>query len=312
MPSTKFNPDSDIPSLEGKVFLITGGTAGLGAGAIEALAEHNPAHIYFTGRNEKAADDLIAKIRSKSSSKIDTTFIPCDQTSLFSVRAAADKFLALSNRLDVLMCNAGVMAIDAGTTKDGYEVQFGINHVAHGLLTKRLLPTMLHTAQQPGADVRIVNMSSYAYHLAPSSGIDFNTLKTPQSSLGGWIPGPRWSRYGQSKLANMLYADELAKRYPQITSVSVHPGYVFTSLYDNVPFFAKLGALVSSIGNTIPVEEGHYTQVWASTCAKSDLVNGEYYVPVVGVAGKRDTRASQDKQLAEKLWQWTEKELAAF
>ncbi|KAF2104586.1 retinol dehydrogenase 14 [Rhizodiscina lignyota] len=310
MHSSEFNPHSDIQSLEGKVFLITGGTAGLGSGAIEAFAEHNPSHIFFTGRNKKSADKLISTVQSKFAS-VNLTFLECDQTSLASVREAANKFLAQSNRLDVLMCNAGVMGIDADQTKDGYEIQFGINHVAHALLIKLLLPTMLETAKLPDADVRIINMSSWGHKQAPSYGIQFETLKTSQASLGGMIPGPRWSRYGQSKLANLLYAQELAKRYPQITSVSVHPGFVMTGLYDNVNFLIRLPALISSIGRTVPVDQGHYNQVWATTCRKSDIINGQYYEPV-GVVGKDISKAAQDKQLAERLWDWTQEELAGY
>lgn len=209
------------------------------------------------------------------------------------------------------MCNAGIMAVDASTSKDGYEIQWQVNHLAHALLIKELLPLMQKTTAEPGADVRIINMSSIAYQQAPKQGIDFAGLKTDQRSLGGIIPGPKWSRYGQSKLANMLYPEELAKRYPDITSVSVHPGYILTDLFSNVSLATKLPVLIMSIGKTTPVEQGPYNQIWASTCPKSLLKNGEYYEPI-GRVGKRTTKQARDSKLAEQLWDWTEKVLEKY
>lgn len=286
------------------------GTAGLGAGSISALAKHDPEHIIFSGRNTKSADALIQKVRSESPNA-QLTFVECDLTSFASIQTCANKFITHFSRLDIFMCNAGIMAVPEGTTKDGYEIQFGTNHLGHALLIKLLLPTMLETAKLPGADVRIINMTSIAYQQAPSFGIDFATLKSPQASLGKVIPGPKWSRYGQSKLAQLLYSQELAKRHPEITSVSVHPGIIMTGLFDNVSFMTKLPVLIQSIGKKTSVEEGPYNQLWAATCPKGKLVNGEYYEPV-GVVGKRTTRAARDEKLAARLWDWTQKELEGF
>lgn len=111
------------------------------------------------------------------------------------------------------------MAIAAGTTQDGYENQFGTNHVAHALLVKKLLPALQQTAKETG-DARIVFLTSLGFAIMPSGGIVFKDLKSPQSLL---ISGP-WLRYGQSKLANIVYASELAKRYPDVTTVAIHPG----------------------------------------------------------------------------------------
>jgi NAD(P)-dependent dehydrogenase (short-subunit alcohol dehydrogenase family) len=229
-------------------------------------------------------------------------------TNLPSVKACAEKFLAQSNRLDVLMANAGIMAVDAALTEDGYEVQFQVNHLAHALLMKMLLPTLRSTAALPDGDARVISLSSLAHDLAPKMGIDFATLKTEQSHLGGLIPGAKWSRYGQSKLANMLYAQELAKHYPKITSVSIHPGFIITDLYSGSSMLTMLPALIRSIGQRIPVSQGHYNQTWAATCPKEQLKNGEYYVPMATL-GERKTKQANDVKLAEELWNWTEKEL---
>jgi len=283
----------------------------LGSGSISAIAKHDPLHIYFSGRNTQSAEKLIKRIQT-STPNAKLTFIECDLTSLKSVQAAAKRFLSASDRLDILVCNAGIMAVDPGTTKEGIEIQFGTNHLGHALLIKLLLPLMLQTAQSPDSDVRIINLSSIAYQQAPKLGIDFTTLHTDQALLGGAIiPGHKWSRYGQSKLANMLYAQELARRYPSITSIAVHPGFVMTGLYDGVPSFTKLPPLILSIGKRIPVEQGPYNQLWAATCGKNELINGEYYEPIAQI-GKRTTTAAEDGSLARRLWDWTEKELEAY
>ncbi|MCJ1418822.1 hypothetical protein MMC32_005173 [Xylographa parallela] len=311
MARTNFSPAKDIPNLDGKVFFLTGGTAGLGAGCVETLAQHGPAHIYFTGRSTAKADALIRKVHNKNANA-NVTFLECDLTSFASVQAVAKRFLATSSRLDVLVCNAGIMAVDAGTSKDGYEIQFQVNHLAHALLIKMLLPLMLQTADRPDADVRIVNLASIAYQQAPKIGIDFSSLKSNQASLGpALIPGRKWSRYGQSKLANLLYVQELAKRYPRILSVAVHPGIVMTDLFANVSFGARLPALISSIGKTTPLEQGPYNQLWAATSPRGGIKNGEYYEPT-GIVGKRTTTQAKDVRLAEKLWDWTQEALAGY
>lgn len=209
------------------------------------------------------------------------------------------------------MCNAGIMAVDAGTSKDDYEIQFQVNHLAHALLIKLLLPLILRTAGEPGSDVRIINMASVAYQQAPKMGIDFATLRTGQASLGSMIPGPKWSRYGQSKLANLLYPSELAKRHPQILSVAVHPGIIMTDLFSNVSFGTRLPALIGSIGKRTPIEQGPYNQLWAATSPRSGIKNGEYYEPV-GKVGHRTTAQAKNGKLAAELWKWTEEALAGY
>ncbi|KAK4499253.1 hypothetical protein PRZ48_009766 [Zasmidium cellare] len=305
-----FNPTKDIPSLSGKVLLITGGTAGLGAGSILELSKHQPAHIYFSGRNQTKANELIARVQ-KTSPNVPVTFIKCDIASLKSVQEAAATFKSQAERLDILMLNAGIMATPASTSPEGYEIQFATNHLGHALLVKLLMPLMEATAAQPNADVRIVNMSSYAYKQAPSNGIDFATLKTPQANLGGMIPGPRWSRYGQSKLAQLLYSQEIAKHHPSITSVSVHPGFIMTGLFDGLPFMTALPPLLMSLGKRTPVEEGHFAQCWAATAEKGSVVNGGYYEPI-GKLTVPSTRQGKDERLAGELWTWTQRELEGW
>jgi NAD(P)-dependent dehydrogenase (short-subunit alcohol dehydrogenase family) len=307
--SSSFTP-SAIPALTGRVYLVTGGTAGLGAGTASLLAAHSPAHIYISGRNASNASQVISQLKS-SAPNTPVTFLEMDLADLSSVKRAAESLLAQTERLDVLYANAGIMAFPPGTTKDGYEIQFGTNHMGHALLIKLLLPLLQRTASAPDADVRIILNSSVAYKQAPKEGVAFSTVKSPQDGLGGLIPGGRWSRYGQSKLANLLYAQALAKHVPGITSVAVHPGYIKTDLFANVPFISSLPVRIMAAGSWTTVEEGPYTQVWAGTTSVQNLENGAYYVPVAK-KGELETATSRDAGLAERLWEWTEKELAAF
>ncbi|KAJ6445352.1 putative oxidoreductase [Purpureocillium lavendulum] len=315
---TGFDPARDIPDLKGKVFLVTGGTAGLGLQTVEALAAHAPAHVCFMGRNATKAAAVVEGLRARHPDA-SVSFVRCDMASLASVRDAARAFLAAGHgRLDVLVCNAGIMCVDAAVTAaDGYQVEWQTNHLGHALLIKLLLPLLRATAASGGADgggadVRIVNLTSQAYRQAPHGGIDFATLRTPQETLGNaLIPGHRWSRYGQSKLANMLYADALAARHPELLCVSVHPGYIFTDLFTGVPFFTKLPVFFIAIGQTLQVDEGAHNQLWAATAPRDAVKTGTYYEPV-GVAARRTTAYSNDAKLADKLWDWTEEALKDY
>jgi NAD(P)-dependent dehydrogenase (short-subunit alcohol dehydrogenase family) len=212
---------------------------------------------------------------------------------------------------------AGVMALPPGLSKDGYEIQFATNHLGHALLTKLLLPALLETAKQPSADVRIVNLSSTAHATTPKGGIEFSTLKTPQESLGPIYQPRKFTRYGQSKLANLLYTTELAKRYPAITSIAVHPGFVKTNMTTRTSFLnrqvvamAKLASLASG-GKSLSFEEGPYNQTWAATTPKENVKTGAYYEPI-GTLVVPTTNFGNASSLAERLYDWTEKELTEF
>ncbi|TFB02913.1 hypothetical protein CCMA1212_005298 [Trichoderma ghanense] len=297
-----YNPDTDVPNLAGKVILITGGTSGIGKQTILALAKHNPSHIYFTGRNTRAATEVLSQ---SSLSPAEITFIPCDHSSLESIRLAAETHFK-HNRLDIFIANAGILAVPPGLTQDGYEIQFGTNHLGNAALLLRLLPVMLRTAREvPDADVRFVAVTSLGYFTHPLNGIDFAGLKTKQEKL---LLG-KWARYGQSKLANVLFARELGKRFPQITSVAVHPGVVKTEM------IAGLGVLdglltwgMSPLGMLTP-REGAYNTLWAATAAdvRGRMGTAALFEPVGRPhAGSAQCRSDE---LAGRLWEWTVEEV---
>ena len=232
------------------------------------------------------------------------TFIECDQLSLSSVEEAARSFLSKNPTLDVLICNAGVMATDAALTKDGYENQFGVNHLAHALLVKLLLPTLQRTAAKTG-DARVLFLTSLGFMYPFPGGIQFEGLRSTQD----FGPGSQWARYGQSKLANVQYPAELARRYPSVTSVALHPGTVKTDIIGRLKPEEK--DLVYQMNDVIvEPEEGVYNTCWCATTDKGGVRNGELYLPV-GRLGEH-SKESADRELGEKLWVWTQKELEGY
>ncbi|KAK0728439.1 putative short-chain dehydrogenase [Lasiosphaeria miniovina] len=303
-----FDPEKEIPSLDGRVVFITGGTAGLGRESVGLLAQHDPSHIYFTGRDVKAAESLIAEVKEKKPA-VGLTFVALDMTSLASVKAAVAANFS-HDRLDLLMCNAGVMALPAGLSKDGFEIQFAINHLAHAMIIQQLLPMLDRTAEQPDSDVRVVCLTSTGWRGHPRQGIEFDKVRTTQEGLAG-----SWVRYGQSKLANVIYASELARRHPHILSVSLHPGVIKTGLVSSLPVakrkFVEWSIKVTGDAFTSP-DKGAYNQIWAATYKRSDMSNGSFYMPIGVLSDKMFDKAAKSEELAKKLWEWTDEVLAEY
>lgn len=298
--SVSFDPKKDIPSLENKVILVTGGTNGLGKQSVLEYARHQPAEIWLAARNLEKAQAAADEVK-KSVPGAQIKLLELDLASLESVKTAAKKFTEECNRLDILALNAGIMATPPGLTKEHYEVQFGTNHMGHALLTKLLIPVLDKTAKLPNTDVRIVALSSKGHNWVPGGGLVFDSLKTDASTMGPYL------RYGQSKLSNLLFIRQMAKEHPQLTSVAVHPGLVHTNLAAGAtgsPWIVRsLTGLSRYVLST--VEDGVKNQLWASVA--KDVKSGEYYEPV-GVGGTTSALGKSD-ELAKKLWDWTEKEL---
>lgn len=205
------------------------------------------------------------------------------------------------------MCNAGIMAKPPSLTADGYELQFGTNHLGHALLIKKFLP-VLQKRNSDGGDVRIIILSSDAWSVHPRGGIIFEGLKTTQDF---WLFGG-WRRYGQSKLANLLYARELSARYPGILTVSIHPGVVATGMFGDSGVFNKALIQVSQFGKVLTPEQGAYNQVWAATVAREKIRGGSYYEPVGKMADGKLSKLAKSEDLARRLWEWTEEELKEY
>jgi NAD(P)-dependent dehydrogenase (short-subunit alcohol dehydrogenase family) len=299
-----FDPDTDIPDLSGKVIVVTGGNNGLGKETILQLAKHNPAKIFMGARSEEKAATAIREIK-ESVPDARITFLEMDLASFASVKKAAESVLASSSRLDILINNAGIMATPAATTEDGYEIQFGTNHMGHALLTKLLLPLLEKTANEPNSDVRIINLSSSAHTQAPKEGLLLSEVKSPMASTSTWV------LYGQSKLANVYFTRQLAKLYPRIKSVAVHPGSnVGTNISSSLKQSSKIMIPLIFISNrflAIPVKDGALNQLWAATGPNEDVKQAAFYYPV-GVEFEGSPMVN-DPKMAEKLWDFTETEL---
>lgn len=279
------------------------GNVGLGKETIIQLAKHSPSRIYLGARNANKAQDAIASIQENLSSPVDIRHISLDLSSFKSIRAAAEKFNADCDRLDTLILNAGTMANPPTTTEEGFEVQVGTNHVGHFLLTKLLLPTLQKTVASatPAPDVRVVTLSSVGHSACPSFDVMTSTQKLLEANT--------LVRYGASKAANILFAAELARRCPEILSVSVHPGAVASNLYEHAKASnaaTKCGIAAMSLAFR-SVRTGAMNQLWAAGAKRELLVNGNYYVPI-GVHA--NTQYASDADLGKKLWEWTEAQIA--
>ena len=208
----------DIPDLAGRVAVVTGANGGLGLEVTRELARGG-AHVVMASRDqdkaEQARQDVLAEIPEAS-----LELLPLDLASLASVREAAAKILGAHPTVDVLVNNAGVMGIPERRTEDGFEMQFGVNHLGHFALTALLLPALLNAA-----DARVVSVTSTGRHTGRAVDPDNPNME------GRYDP---WRAYGRSKLANVHFALELDRRLRAAgvpaKSIVTHPGFVNTDL----------------------------------------------------------------------------------
>lgn len=302
--NTNFDPSKDIPPLEGKVILVTGANAGIGKATVTEFARHQPSQIWLAARSTEKAQLAIDDIQSQVPNCPKLTPLELDLASFESVRKAAATFLKACPRLDILVLNAGIMATTEGLTPEGYEVQMGTNHMGHALLARLLLPALKASAaasDSPSA-TRVVSVTSHGHTYVPTGGFRFDMLKNEAEELGPY------GRYFQSKLANVLWARQMARLHPDMTVASVHPGLVSTQLMQGstgsswyVKVLAKLGG-----GLLKTPAQGALNQLWAAV--SGNVVSGEYYESV-GLRGQASPNGVDD-ELASKVWDWTEKELS--
>jgi NAD(P)-dependent dehydrogenase (short-subunit alcohol dehydrogenase family) len=277
--------------LSGKVVLITGGTTGLGKESARALGLAG-ATVIITARSEEKGQAAVAQLTELVPDG-DFSFEVMELGSLDSVRAFADRFLASRDRLDVLLANAGIMAVPYGKTDDGFELQFGTNHLGHFVLVNRLLPLL-----KASAPSRIVNLSS-AGHFASGIIWDDPNFETNDYS--------KMDAYGQSKTANILFTVELERRYGDagIHAWAVHPGMVMTDLARSFTKddFGDLASRAKKSGMKMPtlvnVDVGASTQVWACASAEALEKPGSY---LADRAFAEPSDYANDPELAKRLW----------
>lgn len=283
-----------MPSLEGTVALVTGGNAGLGLEAAKVLASHG-AKVLLACRNAQKAEDAAEGVRAVAPAGVEV--VPLDLASLASVAAAADLVRHRESRLDLLVNNAGLMAIDESKTEDGFEMQLGVNHLGHFALTAGLAPLVLAT---PGS--RIVTMSSMGHRMGRLNLDDLFFEKRGYD---------RWQPYFQSKLANLLFTAELHRRLTEANSdtlaLSAHPGASHTDLgHEGGGITNKLFRPLMPL--TQPAWLGALPIVRAATdpAAKS----GQFYGPRLIVRGypvvETPSRRARHTDDARRLWEWSE------
>ena len=274
----------------------------MGKETIIQLAKHNPSAIYLAARSQQKAEATISEIKTTvPATKSNIVYIPMDMSSFSSIKEGVSIFTSQSERLDILYNNAGIMAGPMSKSPDGYEIQFATNHIGHQLLTDLLLLTLLRTAERSDSDVRILNIASSAHRMAPEGGIILD-----KDALSQQTP---WKRYGQSKLANILHAKELARRYPSITAVAIDPGRIETDLWNankKINFVSRVGVNVFGKFWLKDVHEGAKNQLWAATA--KGVKSGSFYEPV-GKAAPGARKEVQDEKSAKRLYDWTEEEL---
>jgi NAD(P)-dependent dehydrogenase (short-subunit alcohol dehydrogenase family) len=255
---------ADIPDQTGRVAVITGANTGLGYETAAALADHG-ARVVLAVRNLDKGKDAAARITAQSPGA-DLALQELDLTSLDSVRAAAGQLRSEHDRIDLLINNAGVMYTPKATTKDGFELQFGTNHLGHfaftGLLLDRLLPV---------AGSRVVTVSSVGHRIR--ADIHFDDLQW-ERSYG------RVAAYGQAKLANLLFTYELQRRLaPRGTTIAVaaHPGGSNTELMRNLPF--GLARAFSVVGSLVTQEAALGALPTLRAATDPTVLGGQYYGP---------------------------------
>lgn len=284
-----------VPSMDGKTVIITGGNSGIGKAAATALARAG-ARVVITARSESRGSAAVADIRTASGSS-DVELSVFDLADLSSVRAGAADLLARCPRIDVLCNNAGLILSERTLSADGYEATFAINHLGPFLLTELLRPRLVESAP-----ARIVNVASTAHRFA-RRGMVFEDLMAERSYK-------QMEVYGRSKLANILFTNELAARLDGtgVTANSLHPGSVATGYArdGDTNGFLAWGIKVYAPFSLTP-EQGARTTVYL--CSSPDVtgVTGTYFArcaPKTPSAGARDAAA------AARLWSVSEELLA--
>lgn len=291
--------EADIPDQSGRTVLITGANSGIGFEAARALAQKG-ATVVLGCRNRAKAADAQAAISATSPAGA-SEILEMDLADLDSVRSAADEFTAAHDRLDLLVDNAGLMAIPRQTTAQGFEMQLGVNHLGHFALTSYLMPLLMQSGPS-----RVVSISSQGHR---PGRINFDDLNSEHR----YSP---WRAYFQSKLANLLFTSELQRRLDvadaEVMAVAAHPGASNTHLGHENP-----GGVINTVMHKgRPVIERFFTQSAAMgalptlRAATDPAVVGDEYFGPDGPGQQRGhpvsvgrSKRAQDSDTARRLWE---------
>jgi NAD(P)-dependent dehydrogenase (short-subunit alcohol dehydrogenase family) len=271
-----------MTELQGKTFLVTGANSGIGRATAVELARRG-AKVVITARSEDKAKPVLDELGGDADS------LQLDLGDFDSVRRCAKDFLARNEPLHGLINNAGV-AGQRGMTESGFELAFGTNHVGHFLLTNLLLDQLKDSAPS-----RIVNVSSVGHYQA--KGIDYEAVRKPTKSLTG-LP-----EYSVSKLANVLHAEELARRLAGtgVTTYSLHPGAIASNVWRRVPWPVDVIMKLFMKSN----EEGSRTSVYCATAPELASVSGRYYDNCAEKEPSKVATPELGAELWDKSEEWT-------
>lgn len=292
----------DIPDQSGRTVVVTGANSGIGYVTARELARRG-ARVVLACRSESRGTEAVDRVAVEVPGA-EAEFAPLDLGDLDSVREFAAAYGRRYERLDLLVDNAGVMALPQGRTADGFETQFGVNHLGHFALTGLLLPALLAT---PGA--RVVSVSSFVHALA---NIDINDLNS-ERKYG------RWTAYGRSKTANLLFVHELARRLAAVGSdvvaAAAHPGYAATNLMTVAPRMRgrKGSERFMEIGSRFvaqSAEAGALPTLYAAT-APGVLPDSFTGPSILGLRGSparsRRARWTLNDRAGQRLWEESER-----
>ncbi len=299
MPWTK----NDIPEQRGRTAVVTGANSGIGFEAALGLAEKG-ARVVLACRSRSKADAAAEAIRARAP-QAELDFVPLDLSSLDSVREAAETLRARHDKIDLLINNAGVMALPYRQTADGFEMQFGTNHLGHFALTGLLLD---RTLAAPGS--RIVHVSSNAHKFGR---IRFDDLQGERRYR-------KWLAYGQSKVANLLFMFALQRRLQRTGAATItaacHPGYAATNLPMVGPEMSgsKLMHRITTLGNRLVAQSAEMGALPTLYAATAHGVEGGDYIGPDGPGETwghpkktRSTKYARDEAVGERLWQESER-----
>ena len=276
-------------SLAGKTFLVTGCNSGLGLETLRVLALRG-ARVLGTARTVEKATEAIKSLNISTAKGL-----ACELAEPKSVRSCVQAVRESGEKLDGIICNAGIMALPKLQQAFGHELQFFTNHIGHFILVTGLIEQLSETG-------RVVMLSSAAHKRAPREGIQFDNL----SGAKEYKP---WKAYGQSKLANMLFAKELARRFvgSKKTANAVHPGVIRTNLGRHMPAIANV--VFAAVGPIFlkSIPQGAATQCYVAVHANTAAINGEYFADV-NIAKPRSD--ANDAAMAKRLWDVSEEIVA--
>jgi len=307
----------DHVSLRNKTVLVTGGSAGIGVETVRAFA-YAGARVFVLARSVDKARQVLDKISAEFPQHGGLEIIQGELDSLASVNDAANDFLKRSDQLHILVNNAGIYQVPFALTKDGFESQLAIDHIAHHLLFKKLVPLLIKSST-PQFQSRVIAVASLVHMWG---GVDFDDINYTNGRE--YTPS---GAYIQAKLANIWFANYVERLYGDqgVHALSLHPGLITTASVEAIPREAKIKMgmfnadgdyLFTNVGKD--EEQGAATTVWAATSPELEGKGALYLEDVAiakpsvpGVMAGYSPAAFDDAQAA-KMWDWTEKAISKF